>query len=859
MVAIATRATVRLSPQSAAQPVSPVAGTVRLASASAVLPEHASLRICDAGSASSLLELEDVQAPCRTHVPSLTRYGRNGAILRETVTLAADSGVSWADEAEEVGVELRVARPGIARLKMTRANGSALLWEPGDGPSAAALAVLDRLGEVYGENDTLNALRAAARRLEPGEIRWIERDGTPVALLEDEGLLVEASISQYDEGLTLEVPLYRNEESTYQDLNGDGRIGGQLGGDDPTARMLVSERIRTRVLAQQQLPEVEELLARLQDFPDTFGFYSHAIRVPFEANVVLEDGQPRIVAAGEATLPIVAIQYSRYGNDDARLVTPTGQSLRLPLFDHAIAGVTREVLAGLDPNQHWFANDWQRELDALARTPTEPELDYYRATLPLDGAALAERLPGIASDALRDATWLRLRDDGSAWSVGGPPGFTYALSNEEVAALIEELEDTLLDVLPAHWAIRRRLELAEVVPTLRRAYETGEPVLEGSRIFVGTAGDGWGARSVVAYDLEEGTRTTYRFWTDDPFSQALPQVDVYAETPPKVELAYAMRTHLDALVDRDGNATELDAGLWASFVDGLPELAATEPEDPVAATTWRAFNYDQAAFEEMSELLSVRHGSRPRRWLGYMNDSRERPVMEAVVGAAEQFDDLDPSFLYVVAIGEGMNRLIDRNYNGENGAFEVDYISGFNSLGTDVFGMDVDLLRARGLLPEPFEEGVHYTLSHHTNEKGEDVVAANFHSVPDGPTALQNGLSALSAMLINTERGLLRYARNRGHDVESWTDSERHYVSYVGYNAGYGTARDYIDSLAPGESPLRPWVGDDQGGSSMRVHYNTALRISTWEMLKSLGVWDRVEESRFDVRELYEADQENPA
>ncbi len=67
-----------------------------------------------------------------------------------------------------------------------------------------------------------------------------------------------------------------------------------------------------------------------------------------------------------------------------------------------------------------------------------------------------------------------------------------------------------------------------------------------------------------------------------------------------------------------------------------------------------------------------------------------------------------PSFLYTIAVGEGLGLWIDANYasNAPHNVMVENEVSGFDALGTDHFAGDIT--RLKKYLPADFNEGNEY-------------------------------------------------------------------------------------------------------------------------------------------------------
>ncbi|MEL6547451.1 MAG: hypothetical protein AAFQ82_22700, partial [Myxococcota bacterium] len=405
------------------------AAPVQLASFTPALPEREELHICDATSAGSPLDIPEVVAPCLEHIPSLSRYGSSGAVLREEVTLSADQGVAWAGDSTDVGVLLRVARGGFAQIELSSEAGH-LIWQSNDGPSPAALAVLERMVQVYGEHPAFSEMLRAAAPLEENEVRWVHRNGEIIALMLDNGRLIEANPAASD--LAITDPVHRAEEFEWRDIDGDGRIGGTLT-DGRTEAVLLEERIRARLSYEQMIPAVRDfVLSQRIEYPTEFSSSNEIVELPFEAQVVIDGRAVRLAAPGEE--PSVAVQSVRLRswNSEARLTLEHGSTINIPRFHSTIAHLTRPLTEALEAGESYYAQDWQQELAELSETPSSVEGDgYHTVRMPLAGGALVH--PALQGAHVQDATWLRIESD--VWEVGGAPGYVHRLSDEERAAL----------------------------------------------------------------------------------------------------------------------------------------------------------------------------------------------------------------------------------------------------------------------------------------------------------------------------------------------------------------------------------------------------------------------------------------
>ncbi|MEO1173092.1 MAG: hypothetical protein AAFX94_13740, partial [Myxococcota bacterium] len=243
------------------------------------------------------------------------------------------------------------------------------------------------------------------------------------------------------------------------------------------------------------------------------------------------------------------------------------------------------------------------------------------------------------------------------------------------------------------------------------------------------------------------------------------------------------------------------------------------PTDPAERIVYRA-RVAEGYRAEWDRATST-FGHRPLRYIGYLDNLREKPIVDTLLAAAERTDE-DPAFLYTVGMGEGLVLELDDWTDSISGVDVPEEIDGFGALGIDFFGTEVEELRTRGWLPDAFQEGTHYRLREAVNEKDEEVMSASILASPDGASSLYNAFVALAAVIRSREaqaRAVL------GRDFVN--DTERNFATYYTFNAGAGVFRDYLRS----GPVVRPYAGEELSGPSQNALANTAARMATWQHL----------------------------
>lgn len=244
------------------------------------------------------------------------------------------------------------------------------------------------------------------------------------------------------------------------------------------------------------------------------------------------------------------------------------------------------------------------------------------------------------------------------------------------------------------------------------------------------------------------------------------------------------------------------------------------PLDPAEAVIWRAATLVDARVEAERAKLIDALGVRPLKYSGYLNEMAELPVAQLLLDAATP--EVSASFLYAVAMGEGLNLWLDKASPAV--PLLEQPVRGFQYLGVDTFGTRVDGLRRNGLIPDTFREGVDYTLSTHTNEKGERVTSADFPTV-------KAGITALTAMVADERRRFLADAERIG---VAPTADQINFFTYLYFNTGSNGGRRLLEEH--GLALAEKWEGPPPPNNRNAV-FNSLQRVATWKMVEALGVF----------------------
>jgi hypothetical protein len=261
--------------------------------------------------------------------------------------------------------------------------------------------------------------------------------------------------------------------------------------------------------------------------------------------------------------------------------------------------------------------------------------------------------------------------------------------------------------------------------------------------------------------------------------------------------------------------------------DALHRLT-TPPTDPAERAVWAGGHLSADELQARVTKLQDTWGVRPLRWQGWVDDPSEVNTARTVLEATGGQTAIRPSFLYTIAIGEGLLYYLDDN-NHFTHVDTTQPVSGFGMLGTDTFASAADGLKRSGLLPAWFQEGRDYTVDTQTNEKGEAVRSANF---PD----LKRGLIALRAMLADSRQHFLNDAKTVLGPTKAahLTQDQVDYFTYVYFNAGAGFGKRHLQSQ--GLAAVKKWEGTPPPDNRI-ARFNALQRLSTQQLMDSLQLF----------------------
>lgn len=254
----------------------------------------------------------------------------------------------------------------------------------------------------------------------------------------------------------------------------------------------------------------------------------------------------------------------------------------------------------------------------------------------------------------------------------------------------------------------------------------------------------------------------------------------------------------------------------------------TPPTDLAERAVWAGGRLSAEELQSRVTKLQDTWGVRPLRWQGWVDDPSEVNTARAILEATAGQTAIRPSYLYTIAIGEGLLYYLDAS----NRFTHVDTsqpVSGFGEIGVDTFATAAEGLKRSGLLPAWFQEGRDYTVQVQTNEKGETVRSADF---PD----LKRGLIALRAMLADSRAHFLSDAKTALGPVAAsrLTQDQVDYFTYVYFNAGAGFGKRHLQSQ--GLVAVKKWQGPPPPDNRV-ARFNALQRLSTLQLMDSLQLF----------------------
>jgi len=274
----------------------------------------------------------------------------------------------------------------------------------------------------------------------------------------------------------------------------------------------------------------------------------------------------------------------------------------------------------------------------------------------------------------------------------------------------------------------------------------------------------------------------------------------------------------------------------------------TMPEDRAAEVVEKVKNRDRQAAEACKKAAQKKYGVRPRNYFGYMGSPKETAVVKSVLNASNR--QISPELLYTIAIGEGLN---DYFHDGGKKARKGEArVSGFDHIGLDDFGSDVDTLKKEGFLRNDFDPGDEYAVKTVTLPPGEVGAgtkkrSATFRDLPSAMEALGADLAwRRNKFSVDAEEVLGEV------QAKKLTDQELDYWTYIYFNAGLDKGKKRLEKTK--SAAITKWKGDPEGagvGYSTDARSNALVRMATMEYIRCTGVFKSAHEECAESAQTY--------
>jgi len=210
---------------------------------------------------------------------------------------------------------------------------------------------------------------------------------------------------------------------------------------------------------------------------------------------------------------------------------------------------------------------------------------------------------------------------------------------------------------------------------------------------------------------------------------------------------------------------------------------------------------------------------------GYANDAKEKPIVDIVEKVAK-FVNLIPSYMYTIAIGEGLAyHYIDKDHNFSNGKLITEReIEGFYGLGLDFFSSDKEYPRFKKYLPSDFNEGDEFrpVIRRRKERYGEErVPSAIFDN-------MENAMYGFGAVLKHRQELFLKLSRQLG--FLNPNEDEIAYWSYYYFQAEGDAKLSMID---------RDGLDIYKHSSTSRksIHIKALERVASWRYVQHYRIF----------------------
>ncbi len=237
-------------------------------------------------------------------------------------------------------------------------------------------------------------------------------------------------------------------------------------------------------------------------------------------------------------------------------------------------------------------------------------------------------------------------------------------------------------------------------------------------------------------------------------------------------------------------------------------------------------NERKSYLERKKELTSY-YNARVSTYEGYANEPREKAIVN-IVEEVSLFVNINPSYLYTIAVGEGLgSQYLDFMFDSKTGMLVTDVeVDGFQNLGLDFFSVNSEISRVKKYLPSNFNENDEYKIYQvERNEKyGEEIVpSATFKD-------LESAMYGFAAVLKHREELFLRACKQLGYTRP--TEDEKAYWTYY-YFQGEGQAYQVLSH----NKGLN--IFNNISVSRQSVHKKALERVASWRYVQHFNIFSK--------------------
>lgn len=213
--------------------------------------------------------------------------------------------------------------------------------------------------------------------------------------------------------------------------------------------------------------------------------------------------------------------------------------------------------------------------------------------------------------------------------------------------------------------------------------------------------------------------------------------------------------------------------------------------------------------QEIKDRIEKKYGVQPKRWDGWADEPKEESIRTVFQAVSRQVG-VPSSYIYTVAIGEGMNLWLDGVLT--NGVYDLKKeVDGYAYAGLDHFSSDFE--RVKSYLPANYKKSEDFREHATQNEQGTSVKSAVF-------TSFSSAMYGLGAII-----------RHRQELVK--TDATALNLKLDEDNLFYWTYAYFVDGEADGRRDLEKTRGVYRESTRNAVKARCIDRLATWRYLQA--------------------------